>query len=470
MSIEIVHFNANQTLDETLTMILSGQLLRFSVTTMLLVNSAWGGYLTNYATVQATKSLDNVFNSFHTHIDGYVSFLDIQFGVEEDGGNNYEFFNQLMLDERLLIPAMTEEQLVLCSKYGIPQTVVYPKEKYNRHMIIFQNPSFTFGLLDMAFANQAKLVWNPYTFGNYEHLLAPFEVYGYSGSIGGIPMEGVTVREISKQGGVLFPSDGHGNLAVHKKFDSIVGNLSPKPIKYVTTNPTDHLIAFINSDGDNLNIMSYLASRRISVEKDFPVTWTVGPTAPRIYMKSNYDEASEMDGFIVGPSGFGYCYPNMMNTAIQTDYQQKTLKTAQEIGLDIVNQINISVVGLFSFIQEIMLYFSYWSPYPEMVEVPGVKAVLGYDYFTYDLGKGKYIVKDGTAYLSSTQKLYFDYDENILLTSKFEDGGFTIVPVNHWLFQTPKLQRIVNQLRNDSSNVKFVTLSQLVDERLLNKS
>lgn len=466
MSLEIVHLNANQTLDGTLAMVLSGQLLRFSVSIMLLVNSAWGGYLTRYATVSGTQSLDTVFEVFHTHIDGYVSKLDIKFGVEEDGGNNYEFFNQLMLDERLLIPAMTEEQLILCSKYNIPQTLIHPTQHYNRHKIIFQKPSFTSGLLDMAFAHQARLVWNPYTFGIYEHLLPPFEVYGFSGNIGGIPTEGVTVREISKQGGILFPSDGHNGLPVHRKFDSIVGNIAPKPIKYVETNSTDHLVAFINSDGDNLNVMSYLADRRLRKPKNFSVTWTVGPTAPRIYMKSNYDEASELDGFIVGPSGYGYCYPNMMNAAIRTDYQQKTFNSAKDIGLDIVNQINISVVGLFSFIQEIILYFSYWSPYPEMVEIPGMKAVLGYDYFTYDLGKGKYIVRDGTAYLSSTQKLYFDYDENIFLTSKFENGGFSIVPVNHWLYDTERLQTIVNKLRNQNSNIKFVTLSQLVDQRI----
>ena len=124
---ELIHLTTNQTLDETLGLVLSGQLLRFSIPLMLLINSAWFGPISNYSSVKHIKTLEDIFKNFNSYIDGYVSFLDIRFGIEEDSGNNYKFFNELMLDKRLLIPAMTEEHLTLCYKYNIPQSILHPE-------------------------------------------------------------------------------------------------------------------------------------------------------------------------------------------------------------------------------------------------------------------------------------------------------------------------------------------------------
>lgn len=467
----LVLFNSNQTLDIALGTVLSGQLIRFGfLTTLFTVNAFWAYEMGNYLSLIKTESLEFIFETFSEHVDGYVALLDIAFGDEESGGTHYNSFNDLMLDSRLLIPAMTEDHLQLCAKFGIPQVVVHPTETFNKHVIIFQNPKWSSGLMDMAFAHQAKLVWNPWTFGKFEHLIPPFDVYGFAGSLGFIPMEGPTVREISRQGGYLFVSDSYVGLPVYRQLDSVIGSIKPKPIKRVLDIDSEsHLIAFVMSDGDNFNVVSNNVEDMLK-PKSFPVTWTVAVTVPKLVLNYIYNNVlSEIDSVIAGPSGYGYSFPNLVK--YQHDYRDKTHEAMNDVGLTILNQIHFSIAGFLSFLQETVMSYSFWSPFPHVVEIPGVKAILSYDYFSYDLGKGKFSFSDDgntVPYLSATQKLYFDYDKNMLLTSRFEKGGFSIVPVNMWGYTIEDLSEIVETLREKHEFIKFVTLEQLIDDRILN--
>jgi len=65
---------------------------------------------------------------------------------------------------------------------------------------------------------------------------------------------------------------------------------------------------------------------------------------------------------------------------------------------------------------------------------------------------------------TGTQKLYFEYDEQIILTSEFLPGKFTIIPVNYWNYPIPKLEEIITFLKNKHPYIKVVTLQQLIFE------
>jgi hypothetical protein len=474
---QLIEFKTENIYDEFFVSVLIGQLIRFNLHLFvgILINSIWKEVVErqfNLPSIETTDSLERIFNLTVEFIDGYVEHTDIVFNFEELGGNNYKFINQIILDERFLIIATTTEQIKLCEQFNILKTTPLDNgAEFNNGVIIFQRPDLGIGLVDMAFAYRAKMVWNPYSFGNYKFLKPPFKVYGWAPTLGEIPLEGIIVRDISAHGGYMYASDGHTNLAMHNEISYLGGLkfIKPKPPLFtqIINSAKKHFISFIYSDGDNLNVMNWISSKISNrSNRTFPITWTVNPNAPKFILQYIYNRTSEKDSFIAGPSGIGYCYPDHMNIEYRSNYIKDTEKIMDEVGLTILNQIGFSIAGSISFLQEQILKWDYWAPLPRTVLVPNVDAIISYDYFNYDLGHGRTYIENGVPILTGTQKLYFPENVNTLLTKEFKKGEFTIVPVNLWEFSVDDLDYIIDDLneRNPHIDLEIVNIHQLLNE------
>lgn len=127
--------------------------------------------------------------------------------------------------------------------------------------------------------------------------------------------EYTAVRTVSQMGDFVVPLDFAPNLTVHRGFADDIELLSQKVTSYaIEPSKSEVYITFIISDGDNIqyDINFMLKLWNDPSRGEIPIGWTISPLliefAPYV-MKFYYENASENDIFVAGPSGAGYVYP-----------------------------------------------------------------------------------------------------------------------------------------------------------------
>ena len=127
--------------------------------------------------------------------------------------------------------------------------------------------------------------------------------------------EGNFVSEVSDKGDFVVAADNSVNLSFFSG-STVKPKAASKPTYTVEYNENYSYIAFIISDGDNLQLVTNKANDQrwwgSEYRGDFPVGWTIPPALyylePLVW---NYfvDSADpEMDEFVVGPSGIGFVF------------------------------------------------------------------------------------------------------------------------------------------------------------------
>jgi hypothetical protein len=187
--------------------------------------------------------------------------------------------------------------------------------KIDHRLLIGLNPNAQKAALrEYATALGAAVIWlDPKVAGESE-LLDKFLSSMSPGApfMGWWPEEAPGVTRASKYGIATIASDWCYNLSVFSGTSRII-NVKPIPPKPTLQNKI--YVAFILSDGDNLQFLEHYM-RKLWDNPDrgsVPMGWTVSPAmldAMPGALNYYWQTSTENDNLISGPSGYGYTYPN----------------------------------------------------------------------------------------------------------------------------------------------------------------
>ncbi|MFD2144544.1 hypothetical protein [Mucilaginibacter antarcticus] len=157
------------------------------------------------------------------------------------------------------------------------------------------------------------------------------------------------ITRASKYGIATIASDWSFNLTVFSGTSRVI-NIKPTPPKPPLKNKI--YVAFILSDGDNLQFVEHLM-RKLWNNPDrgaVPMGWTVSPAmldAMPGALNYYYKTATDNDNLISGPSGFGYTYPNTWtDKSLLKRFVAKTEDYNKRAGLRVITIWNTITGGI----------------------------------------------------------------------------------------------------------------------------
>lgn len=166
-------------------------------------------------------------------------------------------------------------------------------------------------------------------------------------TMGWWPEEQSGVTAASSYGIATVASDFSTNLTVHSGTSRTV-NVKPVPSKPTLQNKI--YVAFILSDGDNLQYVEHLF-RKLWGNPDrgsVPIGWTLSPAmldAMPGALNYLYNSASVNDELLCGPSGYGYAYPNNFpSQTVLNGFVSKTEDYIKRAGFRVLTVWN-TIVG-----------------------------------------------------------------------------------------------------------------------------
>lgn len=162
------------------------------------------------------------------------------------------------------------------------------------------------------------------------------------------PEEQPGVTRVSNYGFTTIASDYCTNLTFHSGMPRTI-EPNPMPAKPLLKNKI--YVAFILSDGDNLQYVEHLM-RKLWNNADrgsVPIGWTLSPAmvdampgALNYYHKT----ATANDNLISGPSGYGYTYPNNWNQDLLNEFVARTEDYNVRAGIRVVTVWNTITGGI----------------------------------------------------------------------------------------------------------------------------
>lgn len=230
-----------------------------------------------------------------------------------------------------------------------------------------------------------------------------------------------------------------------------------------------HYVSFVMSDGDNIqwlerNFMNDTRFYGAKCRGKFPMTWTVSPSlydmGPTV-LQNIYDQGTENDYFIAGPSGYGYVNPTSYNSSSLFDYAQKTAQYMKATGTSVVNFIDSwvdsSVLDVFTRYSNVK--GGLWSVGDYYLEGNGGV------YWSND--KPFLTVRECLWRNSSSHDQYYGYTERVAQrinnynTDPTDISGYTVVICHAWSIGVlPYVERCINQLED---HVEVVSLDDMID-------
>jgi hypothetical protein len=163
------------------------------------------------------------------------------------------------------------------------------------------------------------------------------------------PEEQPGVQRVSTYGFTTIASDWCSNLTVHSGMPRTI-NIKPMPPKPTLQNKI--YVAFILSDGDNLQYVEHLMRKLWNDpgRGTVPMGWTLSPAmvdampgALNYYWQSSTDN----DNLISGPSGYGYTYPNSWpDQSLLNQFVAKTAAYNQQAGFRVITVWNTITGGI----------------------------------------------------------------------------------------------------------------------------
>jgi hypothetical protein len=160
------------------------------------------------------------------------------------------------------------------------------------------------------------------------------------GALGG---EDSGVQLLSQQAIAVFASDFFSNMSV---FWAVNATLNPQQqVSYTGSYQNKIYVTFTFTDGDNLQ---YDQHRMRQIWDDpnrglYPTNWTISPSLAIFspFMMAYYlNTKTPNDLLIAGPSGNGYCYPNLWPFELLPNYLTGSVELMNLSGLSIVNILN----------------------------------------------------------------------------------------------------------------------------------
>ncbi len=304
------------------------------------------------------------------------------------------------------------------------------------------------------------------------------KILNYAGSgttvLGWAKYEKWYVSQASKNGGMVIPSDHcHNNSFLASFKCDIPQQKHDKTKKYIDT--SKHYVALVFSDGDNVQWLQNGFSEyfnKLSLETQFPMTWTVSPSLQEfspITAKMIYSASTVNDYFISGVSGAGYVNPTEYPLSALDDFTDVTAAAMLESGLNYVSILDSTPDNM---IEDKVLEhrLEYYARYDN---IKG--GVLSLDPEKYQGGEGKVYFANGKPFVSNRLSLWHPDGEGALVTEEWLKeqaeivnsypadmetiNGYTVINVHPWSISVENLAYFVSQLDED---VQLVTVDELL--------
>jgi hypothetical protein len=250
------------------------------------------------------------------------------------------------------LPILQDLRGQFTSKLQVYQTIYntyWPS--LDHRLLISLNPDVhKAALREYAVATGLATVWLDPNVSGESELLNSFlsSMPANSNVVGWWNEEGSGVGRASNYGVATIASDWCSNLTMHSGTSRTV-NLKPIPPKPTLQNKI--YVAFIMSDGDNLQYVEHLM-RKLWNNPDrgsVPMGWTISPSmidAMPGALNFLYQTSTDNDNLISGPSGYGYAYPNNMNSTNLNQYVAKTEEYNRKAGLRVTTVWNTITGGI----------------------------------------------------------------------------------------------------------------------------
>ncbi|MCD9018831.1 carbohydrate-binding protein [Parachryseolinea silvisoli] len=231
------------------------------------------------------------------------------------------------------LPVLMDLRGQFTSKLQVYQTLfnTYWPGIDHRLLVGLSPEAHVMGMREYAVALGAATIWLDPAVAGESELLNSFLSSMPAGAnfMGWWPEEGAGVTRASQYGIATVASDYATNLSVHSGMPRTIA-IKPIPAKPALQNKI--YVAFIISDGDNLQYVEHLM-RKLWNNPDrgsVPIGWTVSPAmvdAMPGALNFYHQTATTNDNLISGPSGYGYAYPN--NFPNQPSLDQFVVKTEE---------------------------------------------------------------------------------------------------------------------------------------------
>lgn len=251
------------------------------------------------------------------------------------------------------LPILLDLRGQFTSKLDVYQTLYdtyWPN--LDRRILVGLNPDIhKAALREYATALGAAVIWLDPNVAGESELLNNFLSSMPAGAnyMGWWPEEQPGVQRASTFGIATIASDWCSNLTMHSGMPRTI-NVKPIPPKPVLQNKI--YVAFILSDGDNLQFIEHLM-RKLWSNPDrgsVPIGWTLSPAmvdAMPGALNYFYQTATNNDNLISGPSGYGYGYPNdWPNQTALNQFVAKTEEYNNRAGFRVVTIWNTIVGGI----------------------------------------------------------------------------------------------------------------------------
>ena len=251
------------------------------------------------------------------------------------------------------LPILVDLRGQFASKLAVYQSLFNNQWPGVSHkLLIGLSPTFhKAALREYAVALGAAVVWLDPRVAAEAALLDSFLASMGAGTVvlGWWPDEASGVEAASRRGVATVASDYSTNLSVYSGTSRTV---TPTPIPARPALQNKIYVAFILSDGDNLQFIEHL-ERKLWDNPDrgkVPIGWTLSPAmldAMPGVLRYYHASATANDALLSGPSGYGYTYPNSWTNQPQLDqFAARTESYLRRAGFRIVTVWNTIVGGI----------------------------------------------------------------------------------------------------------------------------
>ena len=354
--------------------------------------------------------------------------------------------------------AVTNEHVSLMESLGIPLledvtsrdeqwALDNYKDEFSRSIAIYQKHEKDIYLSDLATYAEAFVFYSDINSALTESAFSRLDdnavVFGWGDD------EHETVAKASEHSVMIGPADWATEIPTLMNFE--VSLSQNNQIDSISSDQNVHTVCFLMSDGDNMQwgLGDFSTDQRWfgSPNKGkVKMGWTVSPSfselAPTV-LQYFYDNASDKDFFIAGPSGQAYyfpsSYPEVQSAAdVLNGYMDKA-------DLNIINVISDSPAR------------EYMEPYLQQDAIDGI---FYYDYSNYSGQNGNITFYNNKPVIGARYNLWDGFESPQSLTDKINaapksvlsQDGYTLVAVHAWSMSVDDINTAA-ELLGDSVDV-----------------
>ena len=338
-------------------------------------------------------------------------------------------------------------------------------KKLSKEVFIFQNPSKSQFLADWSiFARASNMIWNT---KNVAQNVTLNRVTTFGAAFGWGP-ENDYVTTLNSHGVWVHASD------YNKNFPALSNYVAPSTTATATatlsiptsTDNNKHTVAFLMTDGDNLQwtlgpwstSSSWYGSK---LRGSFPMGWTLSPAiadlAPAA-MNHILSQQTQRDELVAGPSGYGYMYPTTLPASNRSSFAATTSNAMHTFGMSTINVLGQNddppncdeLSELMNTLKYGMTFYSWGDGYSGLkgkIYYCNKKPIVTGRWSLW--GNNTDVQQDMVGVQAMIAKLLALKDEN----DSASPNSYTLIPVHAWSHTLKDVSEIVAALPNEKFDI-----------------